>query len=70
MTLTEFFAAIQNPNNVLVAVTETDNGSVKQLARVFADGYEQLLSALLSRTVDEITIVNATNVTVHLAAAG
>ena len=69
MTLTEFFEALQNAANFVVSITETDNGSDKTLAKIYADGYEQLLAATLARTVDKITVENAKAITVHLAAS-
>lgn len=69
MTLTQFFAALQNPQNFVVNVTETDNGADKSLARLYADGYEQLLAATLARTVDKITVVSNKEITVHLSAS-
>lgn len=69
MTLTEFFEALQNPGNFVVSITETDNGADKILAKIYADGYEQLLAATLARTVDKITVENNKAITVHLAAS-
>ena len=69
MTLTQFFAALKNGANIVVNVTETDNGAVKSLARIYADGYEELLAATLARTVDEITVESNKNITVHLSAS-
>ena len=70
MTLTELFAAIQNASTVLVKVTELDsNEDEVELARVYANGYEQLLTTTLSRTVSKITIVSVREITVQLAAA-
>lgn len=69
MTLTEFFAALQNPANFVVNVTETDNGSEKSLAKIYADGYEQLLATTLARTVDKITVESNKAITVHLSTA-
>ena len=69
MTLTEFFEALQNPANFVVSITETDNGADKILAKIYADGYAQLLAATLARTVDKITVNSGKDITVHLAAS-
>lgn len=68
MTLTDFFAALQNAAQFVVNVTETDNGAEKSLAKIYADGYEQLLATTLARTVDKITVESAKAITVHLSA--
>lgn len=69
MTLTEFFETLQNPANFVVSITETDNGADKILAKIYADGYAQLLATTLARTVDKITVENNKAITVHLAAS-
>ena len=68
MTLTEFFEALQNPQNFLVSVTETEDEQDKVLARIYADGYEQLLAATLARTVDAITVKSGKDIEIHLSA--
>ena len=61
MTLSEFFAALQNPNMV---VTIKEGNS--ELTKIYASGYEQLLATLLAKEVDKITIVNQNAATVEL----
>ena len=65
MTLSEFLAALNNPNAV-VTVVDSDN---TELVKIYASGYEQLLATLLAREVDKVTIANANGVTVLLKAA-
>ena len=61
MTLSEFFAALQNPNMV-VTIKEGNT----ELTKIYASGYEQLLATLLAKEVDKITIVNQNQATVEL----
>lgn len=61
MTLSEFFAALQNPNMV-VTIKEGNT----ELTKIYASGYEQLLTTLLGKEVDKITIVNQNQATVEL----
>ena len=61
MTLSEFFAALQNPNMV---VTIKEGSS--ELTKIYASGYEQLLATLLAKEVSKITIVNQNAATVEL----
>lgn len=61
MTLSEFFAALQNPNMV-VTVKEGNT----ELTKIYASGYEQLLATLLAKEVDKITIVNQNQATIDL----
>lgn len=61
MTLSEFFAALQNPNMV---VTIMEGNS--ELTKIYASGYEQLLATLLAKEVSKITIVNQNAATVEL----
>lgn len=61
MTLSEFFAALQNPNMV-VTITEGNT----ELTKIYASGYEQLLATLLAKEVDKITIVNQNAATIDL----
>ena len=65
MTLSEFLAALNNPNAV-VTVVDSDN---TELVKVYASGYEQLLATLLAREVDKVTIASANGVIVLLKAA-
>lgn len=62
MTLSDFLAALNNPQAV---VTVVDSDST-ELVKVNAAGYAQLLSTLLARTVDKVTISNANAVSVLL----
>lgn len=56
MTLSEFFAALQN-DNMVVTIQEPGSGeAVDTLAKIFVPGYEQLQSTLLARIVDKINI--------------
>lgn len=66
MTLSEFLAALNNPQAV-VTVLDSETGN-PELIKLYASGYEQLLAALLAREVDKVTIVNAAAVTVILKA--
>ena len=68
MTLSEFFAALQNPNMVVTIKAPGTGSEVEELAKIYAPGYEQLLSATLARTVDKITIGNASAAEVLLTA--
>lgn len=61
MTLNDFFAALQNPNMV-VSVTQNN----VELTKIYASGYEQLLTELLEETVSKITIINQSSCTVEL----
>lgn len=61
MTLQEFFAALQNPNMVVAVVKNSS-----ELTKIYASGYEQLQSALLSQTVTKITVQNQNAATVEL----
>lgn len=65
MTLSEFLAALNNPNAV-VTVVDSDN---TELVKVYASGYAQLIAELLAREVDKVTIASANGVTVLLKAA-
>ena len=65
MTLSEFLAALNNPQAV-VTVIDDDN---TELIKLYAAGYAQLLAALLAREVDKVTVVNQAAITVVLKAA-
>ena len=67
MTLSEFLAALNNPQAV-VTVLDSETGN-PELIKLYASGYEQLLAALLAIEVDKVSIVNAAAVTVLLKAA-
>lgn len=67
MTLSEFLAALNNPQAV-VTVLDSETGN-PELIKLYAAGYEQLLATLLAREVDKVTIVNQAAVTVILKAA-
>ena len=68
MTLQEFFAALTN-KDVVVTISEKDaQEAVTELTKIYASGYEQLLTALLARTVDSVTIANQKAVSVVLTA--
>lgn len=60
MTLEAFFEALTNS----AAVVTVQDGAKKELVKVNAAGYEQLLASLLGETVKEITVVSAAAVTV------
>lgn len=65
MTLSDFFEALGNPNAVVtVSQKATETGAVTELVKLYASGYEQLLSATLALTVDSFTVVNANAITV------
>lgn len=65
MTLSEFLAALTNPQAV-VTVVDSDN---TELIKLYAAGYSQLLSTLLSREIDKVTIAQMNAVTVLLKSA-
>lgn len=65
MTLSEFLAALNNPQAV-VTVIDDDN---TELIKLYAAGYAQLLATLLAREVDKVTVVNQAAITVVLKAA-
>lgn len=65
MTLSEFLAALNNPQAV-VTVIDNDN---TELIKLYAAGYAQLLATLLAREVDKVTVVNQAAITVVLKAA-
>ncbi len=65
MTLSEFLAALNNPQAV-VTVIDDDN---TELIKLYAAGYAQLLATLLAREVDKVTVVNQAAITVILKAA-
>jgi predicted YcjX-like family ATPase len=65
MTLSEFLAALNNPQAV-VTVFDDDN---TELIKLYAAGYAQLLATLLAREVDKVTVVNQAAITVILKAA-
>lgn len=68
MTLQEFFAALTN-KDVVVTISEKDaQQAVTELTKIYASGYEQLLTTLLARTVDSVTISNQKDVRVVLTA--
>lgn len=64
MTLAEFLETFNNPQAV-ITVTDSNN---TELIKFYAAGYEQLLSTLLDREVDKVTIVQMNAVTVLLKA--
>jgi predicted YcjX-like family ATPase len=62
MTLSEFLAALNNPN----AVVTVNNDDGTELIKLYAAGYAQLLAALLAREIDKVTVVNQAAITVLL----
>lgn len=62
MTLSEFLIALTN-SQMLVTILDSDN---TELIKTYAPGYAQLVSSLLARTVDKITIVNNQAATIKL----
>ena len=64
MTLSEFLAALNNPQAV-VTVNDNDN---TELIKMYAAGYAQLLATLLAREVDKVTVVNQAAITILLKA--
>ena len=64
MTLSEFLAALNNPQAV-VTVNDSDN---TELIKMYAAGYAQLLATLLAREVDKVTVVNQAAITILLKA--
>ncbi len=65
MTLSEFLAALNNPNAV-ITVIDDDN---TELIKLYAAGYAQLLATVLAREVDKVTVVKVDQITVLLKAA-
>ena len=63
MTLSEFLASLQNAGAIQVTVLDSDN---TELVKLFAAGYSQLLVSLLARTVEKVTILNQSAVSVVL----
>ena len=61
MTLEDFFAALQNKNMVVAVIKDGF-----ELTKIYASGYEQLLTTLLEEEVEKITIANTNNATVEL----
>ena len=69
MTLSQFFAALQNGSKVLVTIKENvSEGTPTELAKIYASGYEQLLTTILSREIAAIEIKNQNDVIVTLTA--
>ena len=66
MTLTEFFAALDN-DNAVVTILDSDSTHT-ELVKVYASGSAQLLATLLARTVSKIKVNTPTAITVTLAA--
>lgn len=62
MTLSEFLAALNNPNAV-ITVIDDDN---TELIKLYAAGYAQLLATVLAREVDKVTVVKVDQITVLL----
>lgn len=70
MTLSQFFAALQNGNKVLVTIKENGaENTVTELTKVYASGYAQLLTTLLAREISTVTINNQNDVVVVLTAS-
>lgn len=66
MTLQEFLAALQNPNAV---VTINEAGETPhELIKMYAAGYEQLLTDLLAKEVETVTVVSPQAITVVVEA--
>lgn len=65
MTLSEFLVALTNAD-ALVTVIDGD----KELVKLYAPGYNQLLAVLLAREVAQVTVVNPKAITVKLVPEG
>ena len=66
MTLSEFLAALNNPQAVVTINEPGEGTAVTELIKMYAAGYEQLLAELLAREVDKVTVVNQNAITVLL----
>lgn len=65
MTLSDFFEALSNTNAVVtVSQKATETGAITELVKLYASGYQQLLSATLALTVDSFTVSSPTAITV------
>lgn len=65
MTVQQFLAALTN-DKMLVTIVDSDD---TELVKLYAQGYEQLLSTLLAREIATCTIVNPTSATLKLVEA-
>lgn len=63
MTLSEFVSALTN-TSALITVTDSDD---TQLIKFVASGSDYVLETTLASTVESVTIVNATSITVKLS---
>ncbi len=64
MTLEAFIKALTNQNTVVTV----QDGNKQELIKFYAAGYEQLLTDLLSKNVENFTVTSAQAVTVVLEA--
>ena len=67
MTLTEFLDALDNAQALITVKDSTEGNPV--LVKFYADGYSQLLAALLAREVDKFKVANQNSIEVILKAA-
>ena len=64
MTLLELLGSLENASKIVVTVNDADG---VELVTFFAGGYEQILSTLLEREIDSLTIKSNTALVVKLA---
>jgi predicted YcjX-like family ATPase len=69
MSLSEFLAALNNPQAVVTINEPSEGTAVTELIKMYAAGYEQLLAELLAREVDKVTVVSPQAITVLLKAS-
>lgn len=64
MTLLELLGSLDNASKIVVTVNDADG---VELVTFFAGGYEQILSTLLEREIDSLSIKSNTALVVKLA---
>lgn len=64
MALSDFLATLTNTTANVTVIDSTD----VELIKFVASGSAQILATTLAKTIDEITIVNAQNITIKLNA--
>ena len=64
MTLLELLGSLDNASKIVVTVNDADG---VELVTFFAGGYEQILSTLLEREIDSLSIKSNTAIVVKLA---
>ena len=65
MTLNDIVSAFEP--GIKVKVTETHNGTEKEMITFFSEGGTQLSATLLARTVDYISVYGKTSLCLHLS---